>query len=153
MTPQYIKINEDGDKTYWKNKEMTILHREDGPAIEWVDGYKVWYLNGQPHREDGPAIEHGNGAKNWYKHGKRHREDGPAYEGADGTKFWIVNGFYHREDGPAIEWAYGDKEWILNGERLTEREFLLKTAKEIILTMDEIAAKFGVDVSKLKIAK
>jgi hypothetical protein len=107
MTPQYIKINEDGDKTYWKNKEMTILHREDGPAIEWVDGYKEWRING-----------------------KRHREDGPAYEGADGTKFWY-----------------------LNDEKLTEREFLLKTAKEIILTMDEIAAKFGVDVSKLKIAK
>jgi hypothetical protein len=107
MTPQYIRINEDGDKTYWKNKEMTILHREDGPAIEWVDGYKEWRING-----------------------KRHREDGPAYEGADGTKFWY-----------------------LNDEKLTEREFLLKTAKEIILTMDEIAAKFGVDVSKLKIAK
>jgi hypothetical protein len=130
MTPQYIKINEDGDKTYWKNKEMTILHREDGPAIEWVDGYKVWYLNGQPHREDGPAIEHGNGAKNWYKHGQRHREDGPAYEGVDGTKFWIIN-----------------------GEHLSEQEFLKQTAKEIILTMDEIAAKFGIEVSKLKIAK
>jgi hypothetical protein len=130
MTPQYIKINEDGSKTYWKNKEMTILHREDGPAIEWVDGYKVWYLNGQPHREDGPAIEHGNGAKNWYKHGQRHREDGPAYEGVDGTKFWIIN-----------------------GEHLSEQEFLKQTAKEIILTMDEIAAKFGIEVSKLKIAK
>jgi hypothetical protein len=130
MTPQYIKINEDGDKTYWKNKEMTILHREDGPAIEWVDGYKVWYLNGQPHREDGPAIEHGNGAKNWYKHGKRHREDGPAYEGVDGTKFWYLYGI-----------------------PLCEQEFLKQTAKEIILTMDEIAAKFGIEVSKLKISK
>ena len=153
MTPQYIKINEDGDKTYWKNKEMTILHREDGPAIEWVDGYKVWYLNGQPHREDGPAIEHGNGAKNWYKHGKRHREDGPAYEGVDGTKYWIVNGLFHREDGPAMEYKDGRKSWYLNNKNLTEQEFLKQTAKEIILTMDEIAAKFGIEVSKLKIAK
>ena len=23
------------------------LHREDGPAIEWADGTKVWYLNGE----------------------------------------------------------------------------------------------------------
>jgi hypothetical protein len=153
MTPQYIRINEDGDKTYWKNKEMTILHREDGPAIECVDGYKVWYLNGNPHREDGPAIEHPNGAKNWYKHGKRHREDGPAYEGVDGTKFWIINGLYHREDGPAVEWWDGSKEWILNGVRFSEQEFLLKTAKEIVLTMDEIADKFGIEVSKLKISK
>jgi hypothetical protein len=153
MTPQYIKINEDGDKTYWKNKEMTILHREDGPAIEWVDGYKAWYLNGNPHREDGPAVEHPNGAKNWYKHGKRSREDGPAYEGADGTKFWIINGLYHREDGPAVEYPSGNKKWYLNGERLTEQEFLRRTAKEVVLTMDEIAAKFGIEVSKLKIAK
>jgi len=151
MTPQYIKINEDGDKTYWKNKEMTILHREDGPAIEWVDGYKAWYLNGNPHREDGPAIEHPNGAKNWYKHGTRHREDGPAFEGSNGSKEWRINGKLHREDGPAFEGANGDKTWALNGERMSEREFLLKTAKETILTMDEIAAKFGVDV--IKIAK
>jgi hypothetical protein len=47
----------------------------------------------------------------------------------------------------------GGKEWHINGIRLTEQEFLLKTAKEITLTMDEIAAKFGVDVSKLKISK
>lgn len=153
MKPQYIQINEDGCKTYYKNKEMTILHREDGPAISYRDGDKLWYINGQPHREDGPAIEHASGAKNWYKHGKRHREDGPAYEGADGTKFWIINGLYHREDGPAIEWNDGSVNWYLNGEKLTEQEFLLKTAKEVVLTMDEIADKFGVDVSKLKIAK
>jgi hypothetical protein len=130
MTPQYIKINEDGDKTYWKNKEMTILHREDGPAIEWVYGDKLWYINGEPHREDGPAIEHSNGAKNWYKHGNP-----------------------HREDGPAVEYPSGNKKWYLNGERLTEQEFLRRTAKETILTMDEIAAKFGIEVSKLKIQK
>jgi hypothetical protein len=22
------------------------LHRVDGPAVEWADGYKSWYLNG-----------------------------------------------------------------------------------------------------------
>ena len=153
MTPQYIKIDSNGNKFYYKDKEMTSYHREDGPAFEGADGYKVWYLNGQPHREDGPAIDHGDGTKNWYKHGKRHREDGPAYEGADGTKAWIINGLYHREDGPAIEWMNGSKEWILNGERLTEQEFLKRTAKETILSMDEIAAKFGIEVSKLKIQK
>ena len=84
MTPQYIEIKSSGSKNYYKNKEMTILHREDGPAIEWVDGRKSWYLN---------------------------------------------------------------------GENLTEQEFLKQTAKETILTMDEIAAKFGIEVSKLKIAK
>ncbi len=153
MTTQYIKIYSNGDKFYYKDRSMTIFHREDGPAISYKDGDKLWYLNGQPHREDGPAIEHCSGAKNWYKHGKRHREDGPAYEGVDGTKYWIVNGLFHRKDGPAMEYKDGRKSWYLNDKNLTEQEFKMKTAKEIILTMDEIAAKFGIEVSKLKIAK
>jgi hypothetical protein len=52
-----------------------------------------------------------------------------------------------------IEWWDGDKTWALNGVKLSEREFLKRTGKETILTMDEIAAKFGVEVSKLKIKK
>ena len=106
MTPQYIEIDELGNKFYRKDKAMTMLHREDGPAVEGYDGYKAWYING-----------------------KR-----------------------HREDGPAIEWKDG-RSWYLNGEKLTEQEFLKRTAKEIILTMDEIAAKFGIEISKLKIQK
>lgn len=82
-----------------------------------------------------------------------HREDGPAFEGSDGSKEWRINGKIHREDGPAIEWSDGTKSWALNGEYLTEQEFLLKTTKETVLSMDEIAAKFGIEVSKLKISK
>jgi len=130
MTPQYIYIDKSGNKFYYKDKEMTILHREDGAAIESRYGYKAWYLNGKRHREDGPAIESSNGSKAWYLNGKRHREDGPAAEYADGSKFWY-----------------------LNGKQLTEEEFKKRTAKEIVLTMDEIAAKLGIDVSKLKIKK
>ena len=107
MTPQYIEIDEYGNKTYFKDKAMTILHREDGPAVEGVGGIKEWYLNGKRHREDGPAIEY-----------------------FDGYKAWYLNDVYY-----------------------TEEEFKNKTAKETILTMDEIAAKFGIEVSKLKIAK
>ena len=40
---------------------MINLHREDGPAIEYANGNKHWYLNGKLHREDGPAIENANG--------------------------------------------------------------------------------------------
>jgi len=41
----------------------------------------------------------------------------------------------------------------LNGKEYTEEEFKKRTAKEIVLTMDEIAEQLGVDVSKLKIKK
>jgi hypothetical protein len=128
MTPQYILINEYGSKYYYKDKAMTIRHREDGPAVEWLNGYKAWGSNGKLHREDGPAVEYSNGSKEWF-----------------------LNGKLHREDGPAIEYADGKKAWYLNGVKYTEEEFNKKTAKEIVLTFDEIADKLGIDVSKLKI--
>ena len=54
------------------------LHREDGPAIEYADGTKCWYVDGKRHRTDGPAIEWANGHKEWYIDGKCHRLDGPS---------------------------------------------------------------------------
>jgi len=92
MKLQYIKINKYGNKFYYSDKEMTKLHREDGPACEWSDGSKAWWLNGKLHREDGPAVEYADGSKQWYLNGKRHRGDGPAIEHADGFKRWYVDG-------------------------------------------------------------
>jgi len=37
---------------------------------EYVSGDKYWYLNGKLHREDGPAIEYYNGYKEYYYNGK-----------------------------------------------------------------------------------
>ena len=42
-------------QTEYKNKQGE-LHREDGPAVIYADGKKVWYINGKLHREDGPAL-------------------------------------------------------------------------------------------------
>ena len=44
-----------------------------------------------PHRADGPAIEWDNGDKEWYINGKLHRDDGPALILADGRIFWYLN--------------------------------------------------------------
>jgi hypothetical protein len=84
MAKQYIRINDLGSKYYFKDKEMKIIHREDGPAVERINGDKYWYLNNVSY---------------------------------------------------------------------TEEEFKKRTAKEIVLTMDEIANKLGIEVSKLKIKK
>ena len=104
---QYIYIDKEGDKFYYKNKAMTIRHREDGPAVEWFDGYKSWYINDK----------------------------------------------LHREDGPAIEYADGDKSWYLNNEALTEKRFNQRMNPVTELTLEDIAAKFGIAVDKLKIKK
>ena len=104
---QYIHINKYENKYYFKDREMTIRHRLDGPAIEWFDGSKSWWVDG-----------------------KCHRTDGPAYEDADGGKAWYVD-----------------------DEELTEEEFNALTAPTLELTLEDVAAKFNVDVSKLKIKK
>ena len=46
------------------------LHREDGPAIEYIFGTKCWLINDKYHRLDGPAVEHNNGEKSYYIEGK-----------------------------------------------------------------------------------
>jgi hypothetical protein len=88
----------------------------------YESGYKSWRLKDKLHREDGPAVEFVDGSKSWWLNGKKHREDGPAIEYADGNKYWYLNGELHREDGPAVEYANGDKHWYLNGRYLTEEE-------------------------------
>jgi hypothetical protein len=95
-------------------------------------------LNGQRHREDGPAIEWSNGTKEWYLNGKIHRVDGPASECASGFKSWWLNGKRHREDGPAIEYANGEKEWWLNGQELSEAEFNARTKAAASLDSKEV---------------
>lgn len=107
MQEQYIKIDEYGNKLYYKDRKMTMLHRLDGPAVEYSDGSKVWYVDS-----------------------KRHRLDGPAYDG-----------------------AYGYKTWYVDGEQLTEREFNDLSAPTLELTLEDIAAKYNVDVKTLKIVK
>ena len=90
------------------------------------DGNKIWRLNGKLHREDGPAIQFISGRRDWYINDKLHREDGPAIEDYDGTKYWFINYKRHREDGPAIEWSYGRKDWYINDEYINLEEIINK---------------------------
>ena len=96
---QTYKVTVDKNKTtrWYNDKEQ--LHRLDGPAQEWVDGHKSWWVEGKLHRLDGPAIECASGYKEWYVEGKLHRLDGPAIE------------------------SNGHKEWYVEGELMSEKEF------------------------------
>jgi hypothetical protein len=69
MQEQYVETLKDGAKHYYKDKAKTMRHRLDGPAIEWADGDKSWYVNGKRHRLDGPAVEYTNGNRSWYVNG------------------------------------------------------------------------------------
>jgi hypothetical protein len=93
------------------------------------DGNRRWYnVQRQLHREDGPAIEWNNGTRMWYLNGQRHRADGPAIEWSTGTRAWWVDGLPHREDGPAVVWNDGTREWYLHGRLLTFADWLSKAA-------------------------
>lgn len=45
-----------------------VPSREDGPAVEFDDGTKLWMTDGVLHRTDGPAVEHPD-AMEWHVYG------------------------------------------------------------------------------------
>lgn len=95
------------NECHYKDDGCTILHREDGPAITWVDGVIEYWIEGQLHRENGPAIIWHNNTVEYYIKGKRHREDGPA----------IIH--------------LGQKEqFYLDDVELSKKDFTIRTKKE-----------------------
>jgi hypothetical protein len=63
MIEYKVRVYDSGTRHWFVND---ILHRTDGPAVEYADGSRFWYLNGNLHREDGPAVERSNGDCFWY---------------------------------------------------------------------------------------
>jgi hypothetical protein len=116
-------------------KKVKISKLPNDGTLRESDGVKCWQLNGIYHREDGPAVDYINGDKFWYLNGESHREDGPAVEYANGDERWYLNGQLHREDGPAISYYkikdckikdYKIKEWWITGYHMactTQEEF------------------------------
>ena len=123
----YVTVDDAGTTCWYKDAKCTILHRENGPAIEWCIGAKSWFQNGQSHRTDGPAVEYTNG-----------------------SKFWYQNDQLHRTDGPAVEFADGARHWWLNGEELTEAEFLATTQPVVEMTVADVEKLVGKRVKIIK---
>ena len=59
-------IKKEFDNRIEYQNEQGLLHRTDGPAIEYKDGTKAWFINDKIHREDGPAIQYPSGHNQWY---------------------------------------------------------------------------------------
>jgi len=81
-----------------RNNLTEQLYHPLTKQVEYANGDKAWYLNGELHRTDGPAVERTNGSKAWYLNDKRHRVDGPAEEWSNGNKEWWVKGKQHLID-------------------------------------------------------
>jgi hypothetical protein len=84
------KVIVDENKTIRHFNDKGLLHRLDGPAIEYTNGYKAWYVDGKCHRLDGPAIVYPDGSETWCAKGinmtkkqiqaLRRQEDGIKYK-------------------------------------------------------------------------
>jgi hypothetical protein len=120
-----IPLDKEAEESY----KIQIYKKMITYEVQVTKNSTEWFINNELHREDGPAIEYPNGYKAWYINGKQHREDGPAVEDLDGTKYWYINGKLHREDGPAVEYSHGNTVWYINGKRLTESAFNSRTTK------------------------
>ncbi len=107
-----VTTKSDGKKTINKKwYKYGLLHRENGPAIEFSEGTKAWYKNGNREK-----LEHADGHVEYYKNNILHKKDGPAIIKKDGSTEWYKNGVLHREGGPAIELSDGTKAWYENGK-------------------------------------
>ena len=147
----YVTVNDKNGATRWyKDPAREVLHRENGPAVEWVTGTKEWWQDGLQHRTDGPAIEWFDGSTTWYQNGQVHRMDGPAVEYANGIKIWFQNNKQHRMDGPAVVSPDGNNLWYLQGVRMTEAEFLAATQPVVEMTVADVEKLVGKRVKIIK---
>ena len=67
----YVKVDNNGNYHWHKDAKCKVLHREDGPAVEYASGAKSWYQNNTLHRIDGPAVERADGVKEWWINDKK----------------------------------------------------------------------------------
>lgn len=92
-----------GNRT-WYMAGTTTKHREDAPAVELVNGTKIYYNNGLIHRDGGPAIVKAGGEERYYFQGKLHSPNSatPAIQLSCGTECYFKHGAWHRDgDLPA----------------------------------------------------
>ena len=123
----YVTVDDFGNSRWYKDAKCTVLHRENGPAVDCTNGHKEWWQNDQLHRIDGPAIE-------W----------------RDGDKRWFQNGQRHRIDGPAVVYANGSKAWYINDNAMSEAEFLAATQPTVEMTVADIEKLVGKRVKIIK---
>lgn len=50
MKTYKVTVDDEGSTRWYNEKDQ--LHRENGPAVEWVDGHKEWWVNGKKLTEE-----------------------------------------------------------------------------------------------------
>lgn len=117
-------------KAWWENG---VRHRINGPAIEYSNGDKYWYVEGNLHYEFGPAVDTQD-IEEWWLNGERHRaNDLPAVicKLSDDVvpnfsyikqEWWFHNLRHRGGDKPAVIYSNGKMEWWFNGKEHREND-------------------------------
>ena len=122
--PNWFKIPEK-DYFWYILQGYEIIYDQENNKV-------LWLMDNKLHRLDGPAVIYSDGYQEWFVDDKLHRLDGPAaiyVYGSNGTQVWCVNDKRHRLDGPAIIYSDGTQMWFVDGKKYTEQEFNEKFAQ------------------------
>jgi hypothetical protein len=121
------------------NAREAFVDRGVPSKIEYQDG-RIEYLNemGLLHREDGPAVKYLDGTEAWYQNGKLHRDDGPAITVADGRgiSFPLDDARWHKMPS-AYEAAHADIESMTE---ISTTRYSVEHAKYVFARKGEVAA-------------
>jgi hypothetical protein len=95
-----------GINEYYENGKQVKF--KDEIEIEKTEKFTKHYVNGFLHRYPGPAVEYSNGDKEWFIHGIRYgitcgAKIAPAIKRADGSAEWLENGTYINSDWNSID--------------------------------------------------
>ena len=73
MQDYRVRVSDNGTKKWsilGEDGKTEYLHNEDGPAIVYPNGDKLYYRNGLLHNEKGAAIAYHDGERSYYLLGK-----------------------------------------------------------------------------------
>jgi len=72
QTPKQIESGDSFSAACTIHMRDGIPHRDpdQGPAVEYDGGDKLWMVDGESHREDGPATIWADGWEIWAQHGR-----------------------------------------------------------------------------------
>ena len=116
---------------------MTLERKMKEYKVKQYDNRTAWYLNGKLHREDGPAIEYANGEKSWYLYGLRYseKEFRDRMPHASTTEWVLVECVSQFRTRYMVEVPMGKSEWALDTVVMNEaQEFSQEHLGETIVS-------------------
>jgi len=75
MQKYYVQVFTNGNIFWYSDPGCTIIHRENGAAVDRFDGYKEYFQNGKLHRLDGPARIWPDGTEQYWIDGVQYSKE------------------------------------------------------------------------------